>query len=285
MAKNSYSDWDTTAGNNTDVGGINIAEGCAAANVNNAMRAMMGQLATADLASMSDTVGRFLGIQTFTSSGTYTPSSGAKTALIRMVGGGGGGGAADSDATGQIGAGEGGASGAFIEGLLDVSGGAYTATITIGAAGTAGTLPTNSGIGVAGGDTVYDDGTVTWTAGGGNGGGCNADVSGRFVTRGPNGGTATSVGATLGYSGRVGGDAHGNASASAPIAKGGGGANSQFGSGGRGGGVQSENNSTAGSPASGYGAGGGGGAAAGTASAVTGGAGTAGFIIIYEYSE
>lgn len=46
MAKNTVSDWDATAGNNTDVGGINIAENCAAANVNNGMREMMAQLAT-----------------------------------------------------------------------------------------------------------------------------------------------------------------------------------------------------------------------------------------------
>ena len=45
MAKNSVSDWDTTANNNTDVGGINIAENCPAANVNNAMREIMAQVA------------------------------------------------------------------------------------------------------------------------------------------------------------------------------------------------------------------------------------------------
>lgn len=47
MAKNDTSQWDTTAGNNSDIGGINIAEGCAAANVNNALREFMAQFATA----------------------------------------------------------------------------------------------------------------------------------------------------------------------------------------------------------------------------------------------
>ena len=47
MAKNSVSDWDTTAANNTDVGGINIAENCPAANINNALREMMAQIADA----------------------------------------------------------------------------------------------------------------------------------------------------------------------------------------------------------------------------------------------
>lgn len=46
MSKLSVSDWDTTAANNTDVGGISIAEGCAMANLNNAMREMMAQIKT-----------------------------------------------------------------------------------------------------------------------------------------------------------------------------------------------------------------------------------------------
>lgn len=46
MAKNATSDWDTTAANNTDVGGVNIDESCAAANINNAIREVMAQIAT-----------------------------------------------------------------------------------------------------------------------------------------------------------------------------------------------------------------------------------------------
>jgi hypothetical protein len=44
MAKNSFLDWDTTAVNNSDIGGINIAEGCPPSNINNAIREMMAQL-------------------------------------------------------------------------------------------------------------------------------------------------------------------------------------------------------------------------------------------------
>lgn len=43
MVKNNVGEWDTNADNNTDVGGINIAEGMPAASVNNAMREMMAQ--------------------------------------------------------------------------------------------------------------------------------------------------------------------------------------------------------------------------------------------------
>jgi hypothetical protein len=46
MAKNSVSDWSTTAGDNTDVGGVNIGEGCPSSNINNGMREMMAQIKT-----------------------------------------------------------------------------------------------------------------------------------------------------------------------------------------------------------------------------------------------
>lgn len=48
MAKNTVGEWDTTASANTDIGGINIAEGCAAANINNAIRELMAQVAALD---------------------------------------------------------------------------------------------------------------------------------------------------------------------------------------------------------------------------------------------
>lgn len=57
MAKNSVGDWSTTAADNTDVGGINIAEGCAAANVNDAMREIMAQLAALNLPADALTAG------------------------------------------------------------------------------------------------------------------------------------------------------------------------------------------------------------------------------------
>ena len=44
MAKNKISEWSATASNNTDVGGIDIAEGCAPSGINNAIREMMAQI-------------------------------------------------------------------------------------------------------------------------------------------------------------------------------------------------------------------------------------------------
>lgn len=44
MVKPNFLSWDTTANNNTDIGGVNIAEGCGPSGINNAIRAMMAQL-------------------------------------------------------------------------------------------------------------------------------------------------------------------------------------------------------------------------------------------------
>jgi hypothetical protein len=44
MAKNKVSEWSATASNNTDISGINIAEGCAPSGINNAIRELMAQL-------------------------------------------------------------------------------------------------------------------------------------------------------------------------------------------------------------------------------------------------
>ena len=44
MAKEKISQWDTNPANNTDVGGINIAENCPPSNINNAIRQVMSQV-------------------------------------------------------------------------------------------------------------------------------------------------------------------------------------------------------------------------------------------------
>ena len=44
MAKNKVSQWDTNPANNTDVGGVNIGEGCPPSNINNAIRMTMSQI-------------------------------------------------------------------------------------------------------------------------------------------------------------------------------------------------------------------------------------------------
>ena len=44
MAKNKISEWSSVPANNTDVGGIDIAEGCAPSGINNAIREVMAQV-------------------------------------------------------------------------------------------------------------------------------------------------------------------------------------------------------------------------------------------------
>lgn len=77
MAKNNVTQYDTTAANNTDVGGISIAEGMSPSNVNNAMRELMKQ--TADWVSGSQAITKL------TTTGTVEPggdtAAGASAAI------------------------------------------------------------------------------------------------------------------------------------------------------------------------------------------------------------
>ena len=54
MAKNKISEWSSTAANNTDVGGIDIAEGCAPSGINNAIRELMAQVKDMQTGSDAD---------------------------------------------------------------------------------------------------------------------------------------------------------------------------------------------------------------------------------------
>jgi microcystin-dependent protein len=66
MAKNKISEWSATPANNTDVGGIDIAEGCAPSAINNAIRELMAQVKDWQTGADGDD---------FTVSGTLTSSS------------------------------------------------------------------------------------------------------------------------------------------------------------------------------------------------------------------
>jgi hypothetical protein len=91
MPKNKVSEYSSTAANNTDIAGINIAEGCAPSGINNAIRELMAQLK--DMQSGTDgdnfTVGGNL-IVTGTATGA-TPSASddstkfATTAFVRDI--------------------------------------------------------------------------------------------------------------------------------------------------------------------------------------------------------
>jgi microcystin-dependent protein len=54
MAKNKISEFSSTPANNTDIGGINISEGCAPSGINNALRELMAQLKDQQAGTDSD---------------------------------------------------------------------------------------------------------------------------------------------------------------------------------------------------------------------------------------
>lgn len=76
MPKNKVSEWSATASNNTDIGGINIAEGCAPSGINNAIRELMAQVKDMQAGSDADN---------FTLGGTLTANSSVGTTGQTLV--------------------------------------------------------------------------------------------------------------------------------------------------------------------------------------------------------
>ena len=88
MAKNKISEWSSLASNNTDVGGIDIAEGCAPSGINNAIREVMAQVK--DMVTGADgdsqTIGGNLSVTgTSTLTGAVTAPAGITGNLIGTV--------------------------------------------------------------------------------------------------------------------------------------------------------------------------------------------------------
>lgn len=54
MSRDKISEWSATAGSNTDVGGVNINEGCPPATINNALREIMAQVKDQQTGADSD---------------------------------------------------------------------------------------------------------------------------------------------------------------------------------------------------------------------------------------
>jgi len=86
MAKNKISEFSSTPANNTDIGGINIAEGCAPSGINNAIRELMAQLKDQQTGTDSDsfTVG---GGFTCTGAAVFSSTVALATALPVTSGG------------------------------------------------------------------------------------------------------------------------------------------------------------------------------------------------------
>ncbi|EGZ4374619.1 carbohydrate kinase [Salmonella enterica subsp. enterica serovar Lexington] len=203
-------------------------------------------------------VGRLIGIQRFTSSGSYIPTPGCRKIRVTMTGGGGGGGGCQASSNRETFFGAGGGAGATVVSLFTLTG-AANYRVTIGAGGTGGTAAVS---GSDGGTTGF---STILSAPGGQGGG----KSGTLDTYGGAGGVATTGDIRL--TGGYGGDGQ-----SGFIAVNGAGGASYFGGGGRAGVGSGTNGAAPGS--------GGGGAYDSTysGSAMRGGSGAPGIMIIEE---
>lgn len=209
-------------------------------------------------------------VQTFTTSGTYTPDAHLVYAVIECVGGGGGGGGV-SGATGATIGGGGGGAGSYSKKLAPAADIGASKTVTIGGAGSAGGSSGTAGsggdtsvgslcigIGGAGGTAGISTGTI------GTGGAGGVAGTGDVTIVGQKGGagnytTITTVGATAG----AGGGSYFSGGAFPPA----------FGF----------NAATTGSAATGYGSGGSGGGAHNTTNTNGGGAGAPGYVTITEF--
>jgi hypothetical protein len=205
-----------------------------------------------------------LNVVTFTSSSSYTSSTGCIGYWFEMVGGGGGGGGAGATGVSTFSAAAGGGGGEYVYGFSNTP--ASSVSFTVGTAGTGGIAGANNG--TAGGTSTF--GSIT--ANGGQGGAGRAAVAGSS-TAGALGGTG-GTGGSFRFPGQPGGT--GNQVASGSICSGGYGGSSRLGAGGIG------TVAGAGVAATGYGAGGSGASVGASGSAAAGGNGTAGALFITE---
>ena len=245
---------------------------------------VVGQLTTANSALAATNASGTLAMrlfsvntQVFTSSGTYTPTTGMLYCVIEVVGGGGGGGGTANGASLSAGGAGGGGGGGYARGKFSSATIGASQTVTIGAAGAAGSAGNNAGgtggttsvgalISAAGG--VGGGGSSPGSVQSGSGGAGGAGSSGDFQTTGAPGGNGIGLGATA-------------SSVAISLALSGIGGSSFFGGGATS--VVSGGSAVAGTAATSSGGGGSGAAVGDNASSAAGGAGVKGAVIVTEY--
>lgn len=231
-------------------------------------------LANLGLADGTGYVGRLLGVKTFTSTGTYTPTTGTKSVIVEAVGGGGGGGGCAANAAGNASVGQGGGAGAY--GKSRFTTGFSGVSVVIGSAGSAGAAGP-SGAGGSGGDTSF--GTLL-VCQGGPGGKPGASLTPPSLGESATPNISTVTGANIAsFSGESGTSGFIFSSNNNTGMVSGCGGSGRFGSGGAGSSAIGTVNA-----ASGYGAGGGGAISSSAGSAQPGAAGSQGVVIIWEYA-
>ncbi|MFZ5104740.1 hypothetical protein ACOY5O_20020 [Enterobacter roggenkampii] len=214
--------------------------------------------------------GRLLNVQTFTSSGTYTPTAGMKYCIVEGIGGGGAGGGAPITASGNVGLGAGGHAGAYGKATFTIAYIGASQPVTVGAGGVtttnAGGDGGNSSLGslvvFTGGKGGPSAGNTAPPLSAGNGNVPSVASSGANIIRGT--GALSAIGIAV----------------SVAVGFSGAGANSAYGAGGG-----AVNNTGNGVAAVGFGSGGSGAMAlSSNATARPGGNGAPGFVVIYEYA-
>lgn len=211
----------------------------------------------------------FKGITRLYSGTTIEIDASVTAALIRGVGAGGGGGGAEGGVSGGA-AGGGGAGGAFFEAFKTGIGG-KTLTFEIGEGGSPGA--TTGGNGGTGGTTSITDGDWTLEAEGGVGG--NGQTTGDWAQAVPGGYGQNATGGDLNVGGEAGSGGIRLDDQNMLAGRGGG---SPFGTGGN-----AYAGNAAGQQGLGQGAGGGGGSVAANVTGQPGGAGSDGYIEIWEF--
>ena len=217
--------------------------------------------------SISGGIPNLIRTQVFTSSGTYTPATGATKALVYCTGGGGGGGGIDGQSAGDAISNAGSAGGTAIKLITSL---AASYTVTIGAAGGGGAAGTNNGSN--GGDTTFTDGaSLTLTGSGGIGGSGRAGASTSTFSGGTNGSNAS--GGDINLRGDDGGSLRRASGDTASASHSGG----SFYGGSRAA-TRNGNGRDGGAPGAG-----GGSTTTSTTANYAGGDGAAGIVVIYEY--
>lgn len=218
-----------------------------------------------------------MNIQTFISSGTYTPATGMVFCKVYMCGGGGGGGGTVGAGSGSACSSGGGGGGGLVGVLLSAIQIGTSQNITIGAGGAGGASGANNG---SPGGTTSLGSLISCTGGGGGGASGNTTAVIALPSSPGNGGSpaiSTGAGTTLARGG-VGGEGIILGSSSGGIG-GNGGGSGLFPSSGA---IYQPAANTIGfaAPAN---SGGGGGGSFSTTNSLAGGAGGSGYVLIEEY--
>lgn len=206
--------------------------------------------------------------QTFTATGTYTPSAGMLYCIIECMGGGGAGGSITGPGVNNAEGSPGGGAGCYSCGLQTAADIGASKAVTIGAAGAPGAAGNNAG----GNGGVTSVGALV-VANGGIGG-----SFGGLAAGGAGGGAGTgNIQSTAGMNGECGKYFH--TAAVNPYS--GAGGTGRFGSGGLP--AMGNGSTVAGNAGLGFGSGGSGASSQSVATTAAGGAGTAGFVVVIEF--